>query len=247
VIRYIKEKTMSKLTQWLDHRMEVVGFYTWKDLSQYSGIPRQTIRDINADGALKPLNRSERRLLAAALRVSLRKLEQLDYGQIEWIEDSHVYDVGVQGRPAPWQENDQAYWMPKEVKPEDRGTPLIGNIRSNGRAEPDEDWLEEWGRCVPRRYGKGNDIYALEVERSGQSIVFRNIPPWEFQEGEAAVYCWNGWEAQGWFGRVYLAPLKTRVVTADGAQHDLDLQNVVRIGKLVGKWPPELVAIPLGI
>jgi hypothetical protein len=28
-----------------------------------------------------------------------------------------------------------------------------------------------------------------------------------------------------------------RVVTADGARHDLHLVSVVRIGKVVGKWP----------
>jgi hypothetical protein len=228
---------MSKLTEWLDHRMEVVGVETWKDLSENSGVSQDALRDMNTCGSLLVLSRSERRLLAAALRVSLRRLEQLDTGQIDWIEDKHVYDVGAQGRPSPLQENDPAYWMPKEAKAEDRGTPVVGNIRLNGRAEPDEDWQEEWGRCIPKQYGKGKDIYALEVERSGQSIVFRNIPPWEFREGEAAVYCWNGWEALGWFGHAYFQPTRARIVTADGQQHDLDPVNIVRIGKVIGRWP----------
>ena len=43
---------MSKLTQWLDHRMEVVGLNRWKDLSEYSGVPHQTIRDMNTCGSL---------------------------------------------------------------------------------------------------------------------------------------------------------------------------------------------------
>jgi hypothetical protein len=232
-----KEKTMSKLTQWLDHRMEVVGVEKWKGLSEYSGVPQEAIRDMNTCGSLLMLSRSERRLLAATLRVSLRRLEQLDDGHIDWIEDSHVYDAGVQGRPSPAQENDPGYWMPKETKPEDRGTPVIGNIRSSGKAEPDDDWQEEWGRCIPKRYGKGKDIYAMELARSGQSIVFRNIPPWEFQGGEAAVYCWNGWEAEGWFGRPYLKPTRARIITADGEQHVLDPVNIVRIGKAIGKWP----------
>jgi hypothetical protein len=228
---------MSKLTQWLDHRMEVVGLNRWKDLSEYSGVPCQTIRDMNTCGSLDVLSRSERRLLAATLRVSLRRLEQLDNGKIEWIEDKHIYDVGVQGRPAPWQESDPAYWVPKETKPEDRGTPLIGRIRASGKAEPDEDWQEEWGRHIPQRYGKGHDIYGLELDEAGQSVVLRNIPVWEFREGMAAVYCWNGWEAEGWFGRVCLQTSTARVVTADGERHDLDLTSVVRIGKLIGQWP----------
>jgi len=68
-------------------------------------------------------------------------------------------------------------------------------------------------------------------------VVSRNIPVWEFREGMAAVNCWNGCEAEGWFGRVYLQSSNPRVVTADGARHDLDLVSVVRIGKVVGKWP----------
>jgi hypothetical protein len=231
---------MSKFTQWLDHRMDVVGLEKWKDLAEYSGVPQETIRDMNTCGSLVVLSRSERRLLAAALRVSLRKLEQLDTGQIDWIEDKHVYDVGAQGRPSPSQENDPAYWMPKEAKPEDRGTPVIGSIRYNGKAEPDDEWQEEWGRCIPKRYGKGKDIYALELDRSGQSIVFRNIPPWEFREGEAAVYCWNGWEAQGWFGRACFQPTRARIITADGERHDLDPLNIVRIGKAIGRWPADI-------
>jgi hypothetical protein len=80
-------------------------------------------------------------------------------------------------------------------------------------------------------------LYGLELEQSGQAVALRNIPVWEFREGMAAVYCWNGCEAEGWFGRVYLQSSNPRVVTADGARHDLDLVSVVRIGKVVGKWP----------
>ncbi len=229
---------MSKLIDWLDHRMEVMGFNR-KDFLEYSGVWDRTISDVNATDSLEVLNRSERRWLAAALRVSLRKLEQFAEGQIDWIEDQYVYDAGAPGRPAPWQESDPTYWVPKEIKPEDRGTPLVGSIRSSGKAEPDEDWQDEWGRCIPLRYGKGKDIYALELERTDRSIVFRNIPPWEFREGQAAVYCWNGWESQGWFGHVYLQPSRARIITADGERHDLDPVNIVRIGKVIGSWPTD--------
>ena len=55
---------MSKLTQWLDHRMEVVGLNRWKDLSEYSGVPHETIREMNTCGSLLVLSRSDRRSLA---------------------------------------------------------------------------------------------------------------------------------------------------------------------------------------
>jgi hypothetical protein len=234
-----KEKTMSKLIQWLDHRMEVVGIENWKDLSEYSGLSEDLLRDLREEDSLEPLTRSERYALAVSMRVSLAKLEGLDRGVIDWIEDTHIFDPGLRGRPLPWQEDESIYWLPKNIVPEDRGTPLVGRITLSGKAEADEDWQEEWGRRLLARFGKGFDVYALEVEGDGQSVVFRNIPPWEFREGQATVYCWNGWDAQGWFGRVKMAPLKAVIVSPDGQSHEVDLVDIVRIGKVIGRWPAQ--------
>jgi len=228
---------MPRLIQWLDHRMEVVGLDRLKELAEWSGVSLHTLRELRACQTLDTLSRSERRMLAAALRVSLRKLEQLGHGDIDWIDDQYVYDVSLSGQPFPLQEREGACWTPTPIMLEERGTPLVGRVRPAGEAEPDEDWQEEWGRRIPRRFGKGRDIYALEFEGRDQSIVLRNIAPWEFRAGQAAIYCWNGWEAQGWFGRVYLQPSSARVITPDGQRHDLDVLNVVRIGKVVGRWP----------
>ena len=230
---------MSRLNEWLDHRMEVVGIERLKDLAEYSGVSLQTLRDGCAWGSLDMLSRSERRWLAAALRVCVRRLEQFNDGAIDWIEDSYMYDASEHGRPLPKQEEDDpTCWAPLAPKPQDCGTPLIGRIRPSGKAEPDEDWHEEWGRRIPKRFGSGRGAYALELEGSNQSIVFCSVPAWELREGEAAVYCWNGWEAEGWYGRVSLQPSRARVVTPDGQRHDLDVLTVVRIGKLIGRWPP---------
>lgn len=229
---------MSRLVRWLDHRMEVVGLDRLKDLSELSEVPLQTLRDAWAYKSLDMLSRSQRRRLAMAFRVSLRKLEQLNAAEIDWIGDAHVYDACTPNRPPSNRADDPTYWAPRETEPEDRGTPLIGRVRPSGTAEPDEDWHEEWGRHVPKRFGKGRDIYALELEGTGHSIVLRNIPAWEFRQGQAAVYCWNGWEGVGWFGRVYLQPSKSRVITPNGQRHDLDMLTVVRIGKLIGRWEP---------
>jgi len=230
---------MSRLVQWLDHRMEVMGWETWKDLAEYSGLPEALLREATAEGGLAVLNRSQRRWIAAALRVSLRKLEQLDRGEIEWIPDDHVADIDGRRQPLRRQEDDAAQWISADVPVVDRGTPVVGHIRADGIAEPDEDWQEEWGRHLPARFGKGYEIYALELNSFGYSIVFRNVPAWEFREGAAAVYSWNGWEARGLFGRVRLTPLQAVVMTPDGHRHELDLVNVVRIGKTIGRWPQD--------
>ena len=230
---------MSKLIEWLDHRMEVVGVENWKDLSEQSGVSMRDLQDAHPNETLDGLSRSQRRTLAAALRVAIRRLEQLNDGQIDWIEDAHVYDAVSRGRPFPAQERDSGYWIPRETSPGDRGTPLVGSIRQNGRADRDEEWQEEFGRFVPRRFGKGHDVYALAIEGEDKSVVFRNIPPWEFREGQAAVYCWNGWEAVGWFGNATFGPTKARVTTADGKRHDVDALTIVRVGKVIGRWPAD--------
>lgn len=49
----------------------------------------------------------------------------------------------------------------------------------------------------------------------------------------AAVYCWNGFEARGWFGRVRLIHMRAEVVTADGQRQSLDPADIVRIGKVM--------------
>ncbi len=230
---------MSRFIEWLDHRMDVVGIENGKELSELTGITRATLREIRDIGALDIFNRTQRRVLAAALRVRLGKLELLNAGRIDWIDDDDIWQVESVSRPLPWQEDDPAYWAPREIEPQDRGTPLIGRIRLAGQAEPDEDWHQEWGRHIPKRFGKGHSIYALEFDSTGASVVFRQVQPWEFVEGKAVVYCWNGFEGQGWFGKVCLQPFKPYVLTPDGQRHELDLSNITRLGKVIGRWPEE--------
>ena len=71
---------MSKLIEWLDHRMEVVGIENWKDLSEYSGCAgRRCCERYDDRGSLDAVESFRAApVLAAALRVSLRKLEQLE-------------------------------------------------------------------------------------------------------------------------------------------------------------------------
>ena len=94
------------------------------------------------------------------------------------------------------------------------------------------------GASLAREFGKGFDIYAMEIEGTQQCVVLHNIPAWEFREGEAALYAWDGCEAKGWFGRVMLLPLAAIVITTDGTRHRLDPETIVRIGKVIGRWRP---------
>jgi hypothetical protein len=227
---------MSRFAQWLDHRMEVIGIENRKDLSEFTGISLESIQRI-ALHSLDVSSRSQQRALAAVLRVPVRSLERLSRGELDWINDDYFYDAFDRGSVPPGHD-DGAYWLPKSAPPEDRGTPLIGTIHCNGKADPDEDWNEEWGRRLPARFGRGLDIYALELEGTGSSIVFRNGPVWQFRGGQAAVYLWNGWEAVGWYGSVNIQSSRPYVVTPDGFRRDLDAAAIMRIGRVIGRWPP---------
>ena len=59
------------------------------------------------------------------------------------------------------------------------------------------------------RQGPGH-LSALEFEGRSESIVLRNIAPWgSFAEGQAAIYCWNGWEARaGSAGSIFNRPVR---------------------------------------
>jgi hypothetical protein len=229
---------MSRLFEWLDHRMEVVTIDGWKDLAEQSGISAEALFEARNSRSLEILNRSQCRALAATLRVSLRKLEQLRDNAIDWIDDHDVYDFDAYGRPSPGMADDPLYWTPQEVSPLERGTPLVGRVEPNGQAEADEDWNPEWGKHIPKRFGKGYQIYALELESTSKFAVFRQVQPWEFWEGMAVIYFWDGNESKSWYGHVRLQPVPS-VLTADGKRHELDLSNITRIGQVIGFWPDE--------
>ena len=68
---------MSRLVEWLDHRMEVVGINNYKELSELTGVTRAALREIRDIGALDILNRTQRRVLATALRARLASWNSL--------------------------------------------------------------------------------------------------------------------------------------------------------------------------
>jgi hypothetical protein len=48
---------MSKVINWLDHRMEVVELSNWMDLSETSGVSQEVMRDMRTCGSLQVLSR----------------------------------------------------------------------------------------------------------------------------------------------------------------------------------------------
>ena len=66
-----------------------------------------------------------------------------------------------------------------------------------GKLSPTKIGTRNGADACQSRFGNGYDVYALEEEGLGQSIVFRNIPLSEIRDSIAAVYHWDGWEAPG--------------------------------------------------
>ena len=144
--------------------------------------------------------------------------------------------MDVRGRPLPWQDDDPAYWLPKETPPEDRGTPLLGRITLGGKAETNEDWQEEWGRRLPRASARAMIFTLWNVKARGNPSSFATFHLGNFgKEKRPSIAGMTGKRA-GWFGRLSLLPSKAVIVTLDGQRHELDLGNIMRIGKIIGRW-----------
>src|SRR5947209_188281 len=84
---------MAALSDWLLHRQQVLGLDSSESLSDASGISAATLDAIVARGTLAGVGRSLRGALARALKVTVRDLEALDEGLVEWIADGRVIDL----------------------------------------------------------------------------------------------------------------------------------------------------------
>src|SRR4051794_29366804 len=83
---------MARLTEWLRHRQDLLGMASAEDLAEAAAISPGTITTILQTGTLRHVGRSARSWLARALKVTVRDLEALASGRIDWIDDSRMVD-----------------------------------------------------------------------------------------------------------------------------------------------------------
>ena len=133
-------------------------------------------------------SRSARAYLARALKVSVRELEALAAGRIQWINDERRVDFdrlcATKKRPShdkiPTAKSCDAT----------KGIPILGRVLESGTVEHFDYWTPEEGRRVPVRYPGLPDVFSLELTcdvppfMKGQCLVFQPILPGEIRDGE---------------------------------------------------------------
>ena len=224
----------SKMKQWADHRLGVVGFENWKAVEKETGLPGKAIRHFNRVGSIRKLKRSSQKFFSEAMKVPLIMLEKLDRGEIEWIEDSVLYDCHRPAGKVNRKDNNPDQVEARPVLDQERGTPIIGRILESGALEIEED--QEFHRRLPVRYGNGREIYALDNLQSNSMMIFENVPLHQFKEGLAVVYISDGFAAVGRLGRVIVEGNEAFMDLNNGTRESLAIENIQRIGCYLTTW-----------
>ncbi|HWE03510.1 MAG TPA: hypothetical protein VG326_13985 [Tepidisphaeraceae bacterium] len=178
-------------SDWLSHRAALLSLSWPQGVADASGVSAAMLMMIRETQTLRGLGRSARGYLARSLKVSLRELEALAAGEIDWIADDRVLDI------------DRV--SPHSIRPIDlgralavassarQGVPILGRILETGMIEHFEAWATEDGPRIAIRYPGVPDAFALELAGDlrpyvrGECLVFQTVPPGELADGEPAL------------------------------------------------------------
>jgi len=244
---------MRDLTDWIHHRMGLLEIADPAALAEHADLTEETITRVFESSQFESLQQSQRRRLAWALQVNLKKLNALADGQVEWIDDADRYLPFSSDPVTSESDGARAEGIPElstavgSFEPP-QGTPVLGWVCCDGRIESDECWDEQWGKRLADGQPQRRDTYALEA--GGQFLVVRNANPWEAGAGAlVAVYLFDDADGTAWFGRLTRrTPDEWALLPGlPGQANDaglimIDPQRVQRIGRLVRKWPADTEA-----
>jgi len=237
---------MTDLANWMQHRMNVLEIAGPAELAEQADLAEVTVLRVVESNQYESLQQSQRRRLAWALQVNLKKLNALAGGQVEWIDDADRY-LPFNFDPAG-EENHRPSIEPAPtpapfglIEPP-QGTPVLGRVGLDGRIESDECWDEQWGTRLADGQPQRRDTYALEVQ--SQFLIVRNAKPWEARAGAmVAVYLCDDADGNAWFGKLARCTpsnwslLPGLAAASDAGLMTIDPERVLRIGRLLRKWP----------
>jgi len=241
---------MRDLTDWIHHRMGLLEIADPAALAEHADLAEETVARVFESRQFESLQQSQRRRLAWALQVNLKKLNALADGQVEWIDDADRYlpfnlDPAGEQSDGPGAHNERSPTTAVGSLEPPQGTPVLGWVCQDGRIESDECWDEQWGKRLADGQPQRRDTYALEA--GGQYLVVRNANPWEAGAGAmVAVYLFDDADGTAYFGRLARrTPGNWALLPGlPGKASDADLiiiepERVQRIGRLVRKWPAD--------
>jgi hypothetical protein len=228
------------LLDWITHRMDLVGIGGVRELAERTGIELETCATLVEVGDMATLNWSQARAIAAALRVPIKAMRNLDDGTERWIEDDVVYDPDGHFRPPPV--DDPEWHRVVEEREERRGTPVILRRRDGSTVlDVDDGWHPDYGAMIPAVIAPGRDICALELRPGGPWAIVLLVAPFEIRDDRAMVIFWMRDEFDGRcvFGDVRTGADKTTVKYPDCPDEMVDNERVVRAGRIVKLYPDD--------
>jgi hypothetical protein len=179
------------LKNWMIHRAKTVKLVWPHGVADAAGIEPATLALVEAIGNLRHVGRSARSYLARALKVSVRELESLDAGRIDWIGDERIVDFDLLSINASKQSaSDAPIALPC---PKHRGVPILGRILATGIVEHFDDWTPEDGPRLAVRYAGVPDAFALQIAADfppfavDTCLVFQVIPQGQLMDDQLAL------------------------------------------------------------
>lgn len=233
----------SSLSAWLAHRETLLGLKSHDDLAEAACIPRRSLDAMIERGMHSRIGRSARAYLARALEVTVRDLEDLAAGKIDWISDSRRVDWK---RVTPDCLRIARAQTPLDVTTAvacaiDRGIPIVGRISANGTAEFLHDPSQDIPR-LPLRIAGAPDAFALTVTAAlagvpaGAAILFKGLPPGELRHGELALVTIADGDERSLFCHVeHDKDLRLRLISPMGEPGPMvPMESIVRAARAIG-------------
>jgi hypothetical protein len=236
-----QNSALSTLQDWITHRARIVGLAWPEGVADASGVSSFLLTSIGATGNLRRLGRGARGYIARALRVSVRELEALAEGKIDWIDDRKLVDVN---RLSPGVTITAPATVIATPIPSSRGVPVLGRILPNGHVENFDNWTPEDGRRLAVRYTGVPDAFALELTcdappyRAGAALVFQTIAPGELRDDEFALITRGNLEGEAIFCTVIReTPMSLRLLLAADDRRERSIVatgDILRASRVIG-------------
>ncbi|HET6250011.1 MAG TPA: hypothetical protein VFE47_20135 [Tepidisphaeraceae bacterium] len=233
----------SKLRSWFIHRAAIVNLAWPLGVAEAACIEPNRLDAILADAKLEYIGRSARSYLARAMKISVRDLEALCGGRIDWIPDGRKVDFD---RLSPVIAPLPATKYEAYICRAGFGIPILGRILETGVVEHFDDWTSEDGPRLSVRYAGLPDAFALELTVgigswfAGECLVFMAIVPGEIRGGEITLLCRDSSEGQSELCVVERAAesLSCTIRPVAGSQlpRMIALADILRAARIVGSW-----------
>ena len=238
---------MCRFGQWLAHRAALLGIGSHAQLADAAGLPPEAI-EAAATGSLGRVGRSARAWLARTLEVTVRDLEALAAGRIDWIADDQRVQFDRYA-PAALRITPRPSAVAPVAQPcgGNRGVPVVGRIVAGGRVEFFSEFAAPDGPRLPLHFRSAPDAFALHASVGNgafpneTSLVFRALPPGELVDDEIALLTRSDANGESQVCHVRKAgPMQLRLLSPGGSSCGdmLSTEIIVRAARVIGTHPP---------